>query len=133
VTKAKPKQLGRIVGNYLRDIREGVASGMVQLGQMEGFKGSTSDPKVVRAAAEKLAARADETTSVLVELKLRERVRQLHEAAAMLDDVAHGQSSRDLFIEYGAQWADENGISYETFREMGVPADVLKQAGITRT
>lgn len=37
------------------------------------------------------------------------------------------------FVEYGNGYSERKGISYAAWREVGVPAPVLKQAGIRRT
>jgi hypothetical protein len=37
------------------------------------------------------------------------------------------------FAKYGAGYSDRKGISYSAWREIGVPAAVLRQAGIPRT
>lgn len=36
------------------------------------------------------------------------------------------------FVQTARQWAEENGIPPETFEELGVPADVLRAAGLSR-
>lgn len=37
------------------------------------------------------------------------------------------------FIEFAKRWSEAKGITYGTWREAGVPARVLKAAGITQT
>ena len=37
------------------------------------------------------------------------------------------------FVRYARGYSDRKGISYSAWREIGVPAPVLKQAGIPRT
>jgi hypothetical protein len=121
-----------IVADYLRELREGGAPVTVSLGRLEGFAGVTRDPTVVRAAADKLSARADEANDVLTELRIRQRVIHLRGAADALERVAAGQSPRDLFVAHARQWADDNAITYAAFRDMGVSAEVLHRAGIFR-
>jgi hypothetical protein len=48
------------------------------------------------------------------------------------DDVDLGQLERD-FVGAAKDYAERKGISYSAFREAGVPASVLKEAGIART
>lgn len=55
--------------------------------------------------------------------------RRLKEARAPKVDLSGLEKG---FIEYGASYADSKKISYEAFRSVGVPASVLKQAGIQR-
>lgn len=39
----------------------------------------------------------------------------------------------DGFVANAAAWAARKGITYKAFREFGVPADVLKAAGVPRS
>ena len=43
-----------------------------------------------------------------------------------------GQALETAFVKTAAQYAQRKGISYAAWRELGVSADVLKQAGISR-
>jgi hypothetical protein len=38
----------------------------------------------------------------------------------------------DGFVNVAKPYSERKGISYATWRELGVPADILKRAGITR-
>ena len=121
------------IGNYLDELAQGGKfAGSVSLGALAGFPTHTDDPAVVDEAANAIEARADEATSRIVELKLRQRVANLRTEAQALRDVETGEDAEAQFIAVGASWAEQNGITYEVFREMGVPARVLKEAGIAR-
>lgn len=37
------------------------------------------------------------------------------------------------FVKVAAEYAERKGVSYQAFRQMGVPASTLKRAGITRS
>jgi hypothetical protein len=37
------------------------------------------------------------------------------------------------FVKTASKYAERKGISYAAWRELGVPADVLKKAGISRS
>jgi hypothetical protein len=37
------------------------------------------------------------------------------------------------FVEYAKAYSDRKGISYATWRQFGVPADILRKAGIPQT
>lgn len=71
----------------------------------------------------------------LARLKLLQTIRDLEDRIATLEQ----GSSADLealearFVEVAAEFATSQGIDYSTFRRYGVPADVLKRAGIRRT
>jgi hypothetical protein len=122
------------IGAYLDEIADGgsYAAGRVALGALEGFPAMSRDPEIIDAAAAEIERRADETTSRVRELKYRQRVLELRAGAEDLRAVATGDDAESAFVEVAAAWAEANGITYEAFREMGVPARVLKAAGIAR-
>lgn len=53
-----------------------------------------------------------------------------------LQSAGDGASKEDLtagFVSHAKAYSDRKGISYTTWRQFGVPAAVLKQAGIAET
>lgn len=50
-----------------------------------------------------------------------------------LQDQPDMASLEDAFVDVAAEYSDRKGISYSAWRELGVPAAVLKRAGIART
>ncbi len=53
-----------------------------------------------------------------------------------LQSVGDGASKEDLtagFVSHAKAYSDRKGITYTTWRQFGVPAAVLKQAGIAET
>jgi hypothetical protein len=132
----------KAIGRFLDSVRARDASGRrvrqgVVIGALAGFPQFTNDPEVIERAVEKLTAKIPETRSAVVELELRQRISDLSTAAARIrSGGAPGGSieDREIFIAYGAAWAAARKfpITYETFREMGVPADVLRDAAIPR-
>lgn len=118
---------------YLDELRERALSGNgthVTLGRLDGFPPATDDPDVVERAALTIRARADNAQSSLRELELRQRARTLEAAARRMRTA--DDSAVDGFIEHGAKYSIEYGVEYATWREIGVPAAVLKQAGIAQ-
>jgi hypothetical protein len=74
--------------------------------------------------------------SVIEQLKLVQERRDLEaELAAM----GSGTNSVDLdslqsqFVKVAKSYGSRKGISYASWREVGVPADVLGKAGVTRS
>jgi hypothetical protein len=57
----------------------------------------------------------------------------LEDALAALDDVANIENLEAEFVENAASYSERKGISYSAWREYGVPAGTLKQAGIAET
>lgn len=77
-----------------------------------------------------------ETVSSIKALQLIQERRDLERELASLanagsgDDVAAAEKS---FLKVAKAYAESKGISYAAWREIGVPADVLKKAGISRS
>ncbi len=73
-----------------------------------------------------------ETASALTRLQLvQERMDLTRELETMGTTVDISAAEAD-FVRSAAGYAKRKGISYAAWREAGVPADVLKKAGITR-
>jgi hypothetical protein len=69
-------------------------------------------------------------------LKRLDLMQRKAEAEHALDRVGIGPDHDQLaadFAKYAKAYADRKGISYTTWRQFGVPADVLRQAGILQT
>lgn len=69
---------------------------------------------------------AAETAAVRVKL-----IQTRRDIEAELESRKAG-SPEDEFIKIAAEYSAQHGIEYETWREMEVPADVLKRAGVQR-
>jgi len=81
------------------------------------------------AAVEQALASADRITM----LKLsQERLDLINELDAMSADDGMAELEED-FIGIAAKYANRQGISYAAWREVGVPPEVLRRAGITRS
>jgi len=81
------------------------------------------------AAVEQALASADRITM----LKLsQERLDLMNELEAMSADDGMAELEDD-FIGIAAKYANRQGISYAAWREVGVPPDVLRRAGISRS
>lgn len=67
------------------------------------------------------------------------RVRLIQERFDLADELSSKEEPVDLealetdFISAAASYAQRKGLTYTAWREVGVPADVLKRAGIART
>lgn len=66
-------------------------------------------------------------------LELTQRRFDLVEEKERLSARVDLTSVKKDFIKIAKSYAKRNGISYAAFRELGVGADVLKAAGISRT
>lgn len=87
------------------------------------------------ASIRKRLAAIDDALSeanAIQELELVQERRDLSEELAGLeagDDLAGLEQG---FVDNARAYAERKGISYASFRDVGVPAEVLRRAGITR-
>jgi hypothetical protein len=66
-------------------------------------------------------------------LKLVQERRDLAAELALLGDVVDIEELEDAFVGIAASYSVRQGISYQSWREVGVPASVLARAGISRS
>lgn len=120
----------RAVANYLEALRLKALgkSEAIGIGRAPGLPATSTDPEVVDQAAAYWLERASQEASILKELELRARARRLAEGAERL------RAQPDLeaaFVAHAAAYGKRKGVEWPTWREMGVPAEVLRSAGIT--
>jgi hypothetical protein len=93
-----------------------------------------------KMTSEKLQTRIDETRQQIetesdpvrrLEL-IQQRIDDEDRLAGMGDDVDVATLEKD-FVTAAREYSERKGISYTAWRELGVPAAVLRDAGIART
>jgi hypothetical protein len=126
---AVPRGDANAVAEYLTALAgNGRITRAVQLGALgKGLPQSTDDPAVVEQAIEHIQQRMPDLTR-LQQLHAQQRIIELRRAAASLD----GGNLTDRFVQVARAYGEANGIEYAAWRAMGVPAAVLKQAGVER-
>lgn len=77
-----------------------------------------------------LQAKVDAEENPLVEVELRQRARDLESRITHSDQEVDESELEDGFIEVAKDFSRRKNISYSVWRDMGVPASVLKKAGI---
>lgn len=90
--------------------------------------GQTDKPIVDREAVKALKAQVRDESDPINKLKLLAQLEQ--EEAGHVPDRSGDEA---VFIAEAKAWADEEGIPTSAFQSMGVPDDILKQAGFTIT
>jgi hypothetical protein len=68
----------------------------------------------------------------IIELQLRQEQCDLTAERAAFGEQPDLSALVDEFVTVARSYSDRKGISYATWREVGVPAATLKRAGITR-
>ena len=80
-----------------------------------------------------IRAELEEPMAPYAKLKLRAEIERLEKQLAALTEAAEANDLEDRFVEIAADYSAREDISYNVWREMGVPADVLQRANIRRT
>jgi hypothetical protein len=76
-----------------------------------------------------------ETAGALTALQLLQERKNLEAELATLQSASAGpdlERRRKEFVRNAKAYGQAKGVAYGTWREIGVPADVLRQAGIAR-
>lgn len=85
--------------------------------------------KRLESIEEKIEAEDDSLKKVeLIQARL-----DAQEQLADLEDAPDIDALEQEFVDYAKSYSDRKGITYSAWREAGVPAAVLKEAGIPRT
>lgn len=117
---AEGREQSRIVAAYL----DALESNKPKRGRK---RTPESIDKQLDALDEKLA-RANAISRLSI---IQDRLDLLAAKEALQNDVDLSDYEDD-FVAVAAQYGDRKGISYAAWRELGVPAPVLKRAGISR-
>lgn len=118
---AEGREQGRAVRVYLEAL------------EMKPSRGRPRDPERVQrrlAQIEEQIATADPLTRLHLFQERIELNEQLTRNDGAAPDIAAAEES---FVAVAASYGDRKGITYSTWRACGVPADVLRRAGIART
>lgn len=99
-----------------------------------------SKPKRGRQRSpERMQARVAELPSEIAQAKPLKRVHLIQELMDLEAEFEKEEETLDIsgieseFIAIAAEYSGRKGISYAAWREVGVPASVLKAAGVART
>jgi hypothetical protein len=82
---------------------------------------------------EQLQEQIDAEGDPVKRLELIQRRLDLEDRLAGEQDLPDLETLEAEFVAVAADYASRKGITYTAFRELGVPASALKQAGIPRT
>jgi hypothetical protein len=82
---------------------------------------------------EQLQEQIDTENDPVIRLELIQRRLDLENRLAAEHDQPDLDRLQDAFVAVAADYAARKGITYTAFRELGIPAKVLKEAGIART
>lgn len=100
---------------------------------------STKPKRGRQRSTEKMQARIDELPDEIAQAKPLKKVHLIQELMDLEAELEKEEETIDIsgveseFIAIAAEYSGRKGISYAAWREVGVPASVLKAAGVART
>ena len=120
-----------------------IAAGRIEAAAVRDYLDAleTNKPKRGRQVSpESLAARKADIDSQLAagdvkplkRLELMQDRRDIEKQLAALAEEPEMSTVETGFLEHAASYGQRKGIAYATWREIGVPADLLTKAGISR-
>jgi len=117
---AEGRSEGRAVKNYLEALQ-----------QNRPRRGRKRTPDSIKKRLTAIDAQFGEV-SALQQLQLVQERMDLQRELETMSTKVDLSALETAFVKTAAQYAQRKGISYAAWRELGVSADVLKQAGISR-
>jgi uncharacterized protein YicC (UPF0701 family) len=116
---------GRNEGNAVRNYLEALRNNKPKRGRR----------RTRESIASRLAAIDTEldAADAMNELRLRQERRDLQAELASMSDKVDISALENGFVAVAKPYSTRQGISYATWREIGVDAAVLKRAGISRS
>lgn len=82
---------------------------------------------------EKINQKLEETDNPLEEVDLIQSKLDIEKQLADLENAVDMETLEAGFIEHAKSYSERKGVSYTAWREYGVPAKVLRSAGIKET
>lgn len=101
--------------------------------QQDGRRSSSLSPDQINARIHELTSRIEEEANPAVRLELIQKRLDLEEQLKSAKGGADPDQLEKAFIEAANDYSERKGISYTAWREVGVPAATLRQAGVPRT
>lgn len=102
---------------------------------LEAHRPKQGRKRTTESVAKQLAQTETELKSAtgIVRLELLQRQRDLKVEAERLSEGVDLSALEAEFVKVARSYGERKGITYGTWRDFGVAADVLKKAGIQRT
>jgi hypothetical protein len=89
-------------------------------------------PESLEKRIAELAGRLAREVNALRAVEIRQQILDAEKALAEADTAASVEELEKGFVEHAASYSDRKKISYAAWRQSGVPAEVLKKAGVRR-
>lgn len=116
---------GRRQGKVVRDYLEALSA--------DGRRGRPVDRQALERRVQQLQAEIDQETDPLRRVELIQQRLDAEQRLSSLEKEVDLEALEREFVEVAKDYSERRGITYSAWREAGVPASVLRQAGIPRT
>lgn len=117
---ARGRQQAKVVREYLEALRT------------DGRRRRSINRQSLEAKIQRLQAQIDEEPNVARRVQLIQQRLDAERRLAALEESADRRALEREFIAVAKEYSQRRGITYTAWREVGVPAAVLGEAGITR-
>lgn len=117
-------ELGRAEGRAVRDYLEALRSSKPK-------RGRKRTPESIQKRLDEIEREMVDATAI-AELQLVQERRDLNAELESMDSGLDMAALEDAFVRVAKSYAERKGISYGSWRDVGVPAATLNRAGITR-
>lgn len=118
---AKGREQGRIVREYLAALDQ------------PKKPGRKISPEEAAKRAKDLQNRIDAEADPVTRIELIQKRLDMEDRAATATNEPDLEALQKQFIKVAKDYGERRGITYSAWREAGVPAAVLKEAGVPRT
>ena len=118
---AKGREQGRVVREYLAALNE------------EKKPGRKLDPETLQQRIDETQQQVDVETDPAKRVELIQKRLDYEEKLANTGEQVDLEALQKDFVKEAKEYSERKGITYSAWREAGVPAAVLKEAGIPRT
>ncbi len=95
-------------------------------------RGRKRTPDTISRRLEVIAAELETDIDPLTRLHLIQERMDLEQEVGQLSEGVDLAALESEFVAVASMYSTRKGISYTAWRELGVPADVLKRAGVSR-
>ena len=124
-----------------QDQKDALANGRVEARAIKAYLKALEAPKSGRPATreslnKRLAqvdAKVDDSDDPLKTIELIQKRLEIQEALTQVDDHEDFDSLESGFVDTAQSYSVRKGISYTAWREFGVPATILRRAGVPET
>lgn len=118
---AKGRRQARAVRDYLEAL------------EAESKRGRSTDPDALKERIERYEQQAGDEEDPARRVELIQKRLDAEKQLAAVEDQPDMDALEGSFKEAVKEYSERKGISYTAWREAGVPASVLRDAGVPRT